>query len=202
MNPLHEQGAIENIFGSELGPGERLLWTGRPAQGLLFRSTDIVLCPFTLAWCAFAFFWEASVLRDFLGHASNSKAPFGIQIFNVALGSLACMYGLYIVFGRFYYDIIRRRNTYYAITNDRIIIISKIFKRSVTTYYLNGLPFLNMEEEKNGRGNILLDEKLSSFSHAWQSGLSFKGPRMLEGISNVKNVYDILQKARRAAFHQ
>ncbi len=49
------------ISGRLLG-GERVAWSGRPVQGILFTARDIFLIPFSLIWCGFAVFWEASVL--------------------------------------------------------------------------------------------------------------------------------------------
>lgn len=33
---------------------EKLPWTGQPKSGMVFRSADIFLIPFSLLWCGFA----------------------------------------------------------------------------------------------------------------------------------------------------
>jgi hypothetical protein len=46
-----------------LGTGETLRWSGHPRQGVMLRSADVFMIPFSILWAGFAFFWEASVLR-------------------------------------------------------------------------------------------------------------------------------------------
>ena len=45
-----------------LGPGESILWKGKPGKGHLLTAQDAFLIPFSIVWCGFAIFWEGSVL--------------------------------------------------------------------------------------------------------------------------------------------
>lgn len=38
------------LLSKELASGERLLWSGRPQQGVVVRRTDVFLIPFSLLW--------------------------------------------------------------------------------------------------------------------------------------------------------
>ena len=56
------------VISKELASEERLLWSGRPQQGVVFRRTDLFLIPFSLLWCEFVVFWEATVLTRYVKH--------------------------------------------------------------------------------------------------------------------------------------
>jgi hypothetical protein len=103
----------------ELAKGERLLWSGVPRQGVLFRPSDAFMIPFSLLWAGFAVFWELSAIRD------------GAPTFFVLWGIPFVLVGAYIVVGRFLVDARRRRNTAYGLTTERIIISSGAFRPSL-----------------------------------------------------------------------
>ncbi len=53
-----------NDLSGRVLPGERILWSGRPAQKFLFTGRDALLIPFSLVWGGFAVFWETKVLTQ------------------------------------------------------------------------------------------------------------------------------------------
>ena len=74
-----------------LAPGERLLWTGRPAQGIAFQTMDLFAVPFSIVWASvvFGIFSKAP--------ASGHAAPILLQLLFAAVAG-------YITVGRFVMD--------------------------------------------------------------------------------------------------
>ena len=52
----------EEVIGNHLGQDEKLLWSGKPRSGIVFRTCDIFMIPFSLMWGGFAIFWEIGAL--------------------------------------------------------------------------------------------------------------------------------------------
>ena len=94
----------------QLAAGEQILWQGKPRQGLMLRSADAYLVPFSLLWCGFVIFWEWNVIR--LG------APLLFKLWGIPF----VLVGLYLVAGRFFTDARRRAHTHYVLTTERLLI--------------------------------------------------------------------------------
>jgi hypothetical protein len=50
--------STEHILSAELRRSVKLLWSGRPRQGVFLHSRDAGMIPFSLMWGGFSFFWE------------------------------------------------------------------------------------------------------------------------------------------------
>lgn len=112
---------LEQALKRYLRPGERLTWTGRPRSGVLFTAQDVFLIPFSLMWCGFAIFWEASVLG--FGVLGGGGAPGFFALWGLPFVAV----GLYFVFGRFLTDAWVRSRTLYALTSERALLLRKAF---------------------------------------------------------------------------
>ena len=72
MQPLV---AADHILSAELRRSEKLLWSGRPRQGVFLTQNDAGMIPFSLMWGGFSFFWEYQ--------AVNSRAPLFVDLWGV-----------------------------------------------------------------------------------------------------------------------
>lgn len=129
-------------FIDELIPGEKLIWSGRPQQGLVLRSSDILMIPYSLLMGGFMFLWVFSSV--FYG------GPFHIMLWDIPF----ILIFLYITIGRFFVDMVKRNKTYYALTDERAIIISGVFNQNIKTLDLKKVPEINISAKGNGKGTI------------------------------------------------
>ena len=119
---------------------ERLLWSGRPRQGLMFRAEDAYAVPFNMLWLAFAIFWT-------LGAATASLvfALFGLPF--VAIG-------IHGFIGRFAIDARRRRRTEYGLTDRRVLIRSGKTNTEIRSLPLSTLGDVSVRQHRNSRATI------------------------------------------------
>ncbi|HKK21912.1 MAG TPA: hypothetical protein VJ983_10600 [candidate division Zixibacteria bacterium] len=153
---------------------ERLLWTGRPRQGMRLTGGDILLIPFSLFWCGFAIFWELGVI--------SQNGSLGARLWGVPF----ILIGLYLVVGRFFFDARIRARTYYGLTDRRILILSGYSKLEVKSFEIKSLSRIRLSKSRDGKGTIWLGTSASRGSGAATNGSLV--PR-LDTIDNVESVY-------------
>lgn len=193
---MHRDEAI-----CEFVPGEHLLWSGRPPAGLMLRASDLYQIPFSVMWCGFAIFWEYSVMR-IQPHAPG-PAPFNdVQGFMTLWGIPFVAIGLYMVFGRFAVDAWQRARTRYALTNQRVIIVSGLWRRRVKSLPLRLLPDVTLTEQGE-RGTICFDNPQTPQRYGNNHFAGWPGfavARAFERISNARTVYRLIRQAQEEAF--
>jgi hypothetical protein len=133
---------IETELQQYLDTNEKLVWAGQPKKGIQFRTADIFIIPFSLLWCGFAIFWFSTAL--------NSGAPFFFSLFGIPF----VVFGLIFVFGRFIIDAKQRESTYYGVTQDRIIIKSGLFRKTIKSLNIRTLSDIEYTEKGDGSGTI------------------------------------------------
>jgi hypothetical protein len=177
-------------ISKELGSGERLLWSGRPKQGVVFRGSDLFLIPFSLLWCGFAVFWEATVI--------TGGAPLLFRLWGIPF----VLVGLYMVFGRFLVEAKQRARTIYGLTDKDVVIVSGLLTRKVKRLNLRTLSDVSLEERAERRGTITFGPTPSSY--AWCGGGSWPGMARtavpsFDMIENARGVYDLILTTQRGA---
>jgi len=185
---------IQQELQYELIDDEKLIWTGRPGTGIIFRKIDIFFIPISILWFGM-------MLVGLIGAATapsdNSTLPWPIYLFFIPFLFVGC----YITFGRFLVDKRRRANTVYGITNDRIIIRSGVFSKKVNSFNIKTLSNLSVDEKSDGTGNIVFSQ--NNFMFGMMGGMMMQGMGTrfvpsFEQIGDVRNVYSIILKLQRA----
>ena len=180
---------IESI-SFDLGDGERLLWSGTPRQGILWRNSDIAMVPFSLLWGGFAIFWETMVLK---------KAPLFFALFGLPFVGV----GLQMMVGRFFYDAWRRRHTFYGLTNQRAIIATRTPARTLRSYSVASLTNVVLQESAKDAGSILLGPSASRSPWPRQTVLfSTNIDNSFEMITDARRVFDLLREAQKEEAQQ
>ena len=171
---------LQQDLQPELIAGERLLWTGKPKTGIVFRISDAAYIPFSILWFAFAIFWEFGASR-------------GGGAFFMIWGIPFILIGFYMAIGRFFYDALLRKNTIYGVTDNRVIIKSGVINSTTDSFNINALQNLGLDEKRDGSGSIKLDANSSGFT-----GIPIRNFQQnnqtpqIEFIPNVRSVYNLI----------
>ena len=166
-----------------LGPGESILWQGRPQRFTPFTASDGYLIPFSIFWCSF-------LVRPLW---SDLKEGFNVTTLFLIPFILA---GLYILFGRFVIRWYLLRHTDYAITTQKVL---RRRNRKVDILQGFSLPPFSIKEHKDGLKSISFGQSSllrSSFSSnnrrnsVWDPGFCLEyladGERALYAINAMR----------------
>ena len=173
----------------ELNSGERLIWSGRPRQGIRLRPADAFVIPFSILWCGFAIFWEAGVI--------TKGAPFFFRLWGIPF----VLIGLYFVFGRFFVDARMRQRTFYGVTNDRIIIITGLFSRQTKSLQLRTLSDISLSERADGSGIVTFGPQhpmAQRLPSGWPGASQYAAPSF-DLIDQAKEVYNLIRQTQKSA---
>lgn len=137
--PERKRKSSSGVFSGVLRSGESILWEGQPDPNRHLNRRDTTLIPYSLLQFAapLAMIWMFNTFFTFFG-------SFG-TLYNLLIGFFLVT-GLYALVGRFAFKYFKKRNTYYAVTEDRIIIhdTTPLFGNT-TTLYIDQLTELNRD---------------------------------------------------------
>lgn len=101
---------------AELTPGEQILWSGKPNPKVIFHKDDWFAIPFSFVWVSGTLYPHGGILREFLQPATD--------LFGIAFASIFLVVGQYMLWGRFLYAAWRKSKVLYAVTRERVFVLS------------------------------------------------------------------------------
>jgi hypothetical protein len=163
--------------------GEKLLWAGRPAQGLRLRRSDLYLIPFGLGWCVFGvlFLWGAFKVGS--AQALWFGLPFGL---------CSVVIGLFIVIGRHFFDAWVRARTIYGLTDRRLVIVSNNPSPTLDLPYLRDITDVCLRKGRGGDGTI----HLGTDTIVCSGDSDYKLTYSLDLIPDAAQVYRLIEDAK------
>lgn len=182
-------GVETSPLRSRLEAGEQILWEGRPVRlAYTFRGSPFVFV-FSLVWLGFALLWEGSAL-------SFDAAPPFLTVW----GAMLVLLALYASVGRFWVAAREADRTWYAVTDQRIIIRTGAFQERTVELSLGALRYPQLEEGPRGVGTITFGPTSPFIAHL---GGGWPGSRIgnsaLIAIPDAARVFRLIDRARAAA---
>lgn len=170
-------------FSSYLGRGEIVRWHGRPQQGVVLRSIDLIAIPVSLLWCGFAIFWEYTVVSQ------------GSSSFMMLWGVPFVCVGLYFVFGRFLFDAFVRSKTRYALTDHRALILGGLSGNQLTEVDLRTISEIRYQNDGGSKGTISFGSSPPLSAQRFWASTSRLYPEFFRA-ENAAAAYKLVQAAK------
>ena len=140
-----------------LAQGEKILWVGQAAKTWksMLSGPDIILTLSSLTGTGFVVFICMWFLKEL------TAPSLGIVIFLTVFLTVLGISLLYFSFGRFIYKYYRYKNTYYIVTNKRLVIKNTRSERlkNIDIDKIAVEYYINRKVKKDLRGSILLLNK-------------------------------------------
>jgi hypothetical protein len=200
IRPRVSPYSIQELLASDLLRDEEVIWTGQPDPKVLFSKADAFLIPFSLIWGGFALFWEGAVIASLLAgddHSGNGGSLYFFVVFGVPF----VLMGLYFIFGRFIYKRIKKKKTYYVITNKRAISLSTFPGRNLKSAFLDQMASIEKAGRVGGIGSITFGNQ-GWMTQYENTGMDFFAGAMGESrpnffdIHDIDRVYEVIMSAR------
>jgi hypothetical protein len=175
----------DQFIRDELAPGERLLWSGQPRQGVVLHLADAFFIPFSLFWLGFVSLGAWSAL-------ASPESAFALLFILPLL-----LIGGFFAFGRFGLDLWMRRRTYYGVTDRRILILSGVWNRNVRALNLRTLIDISLTLHRGGRGTLTFgpESPFAFYGRNWPGMGRYAAPGF-DGIEHPREVFDLIYQAQ------
>lgn len=198
MTDFGDELAGQNAVREELLSGESIEWTGRPDPSVIFCKSDVLLIPFSILWGGFAIFWELAVCGMLFGIEHGGP----LALFAI-FGLPFVLIGLYFMFGRFFYKSWKKKRTYYAVTNKRVVIVTYgIRAKDVQANFIRDIPTINKSVGANGVGTLVFGNSNRSYWDYANTRMELMGSRLgppppaFYDIHDANTVYELVNRLR------
>jgi hypothetical protein len=114
--------------------------------------------------------------------------------------------GQYFIWGRFLYDARKKRSTYYAVTDRRVIVVQNCRKRQVASADIDSLPVVTKELRSGDAGTLRFGPAPILFASTWSEmtadkwevwdAMSIKSGPVFVDIKNVDFVHQLIAALR------
>lgn len=142
---------IREKLKNHLQPEEQLVWAGQPDYRVIFGRFgryEWELISKSICFFLVAVFLEAIAIDDL----AEGK-PFAL--IHIAIGAILVLSSIYFLIGRFFYKRWRRKRTYYAISNVRIIEFANIGKGRFDSLPIEEILDIYRSFNKNGLHDVV-----------------------------------------------
>ncbi len=139
-------------------------------------------------WGGFAIFWFAMAVGN------------GAPIFFALWGLPFVLIGLYLIAGRFFWDIYQRSKTFYAVTDQRVLILSSgMMGQNLRAINPKSVSEIGMDLRDDGSGTITFGTAPFFYGMGYGGfGRSRRyAPPAFEGVPDARSVYTLIQRVQR-----
>ena len=138
--------STQTLFQNEMLKDEKIVWSGQPKQGFVLTGGDIFAILIGLFFLSIGGFFEHLAIQSF-------------DLFQMIFMLPFILVGLYVVFWNTIYKNYQKKRTYYAVTNQRVLILINSSNKKVDSKLISQIPVLNKTIKKDGSGTIQFDNK-------------------------------------------
>ncbi|MGL4313967.1 MAG: hypothetical protein ACRCSO_08245 [Sphingomonas sp.] len=158
----------------------------------MLTGRDALLVPFSLMWGGFVIYWNAIVWM--MPTASHDQAN-PVWFFKL-WGLPFLIVGLYMIIGRYFHDAHIRKTVFYAVTDQRILVLRG---SKITSLDIDRLPRLELSEFRDGTGTIAFEASVAIGRNGFGTWLpSLSGAAEFLRINDPRKIYEMIRNRVRS----
>jgi hypothetical protein len=164
------------LFKNDLLNDEKILWIGQPETSVMLTRDDFLPILFGSVFLIMGVIYEMSVFNDG-------------ELFPFLFGLLFVIVGAYLLFGRFIQKKYLKKRTYYAVTHQRVLILTNFMSKGLQSKYIHKISDINKTVSNSGIGTIQFDNY--PCTHYNGENIDYKRSFIGFGFDPIPTFYDI-----------